>query len=201
MRRGPKEALPILGSKEICPRCGRPATFQVPGDKKLRCARYASQCPAVRELNSKMLAEAYEQGRKTTKFTNEQRSKGRAGKRFAVFGRPGHGAFKSALILERGHRCEKCDLTEWLLQPITLELEHTDGDRQNNTRENLLLLCPNCHSLTPTWRGRNRNKQRMVSDQELMAALDTEPTIHKALMKVGMTAKGANYQRCRALQK
>lgn len=65
---------------------------------------------------------------------------------------PKRDTLKKHLIHERGHQCQKCENTEWLGQPITLELEHIDGDNQNNERSNLLLLCPNCHSQTPTWR-------------------------------------------------
>lgn len=52
-------------------------------------------------------------------------------------------------------RCSSCDLTTWQGKPIPLELDHVDGDRTNNRLENLRLLCPNCHALTPTYRGRN----------------------------------------------
>ena len=45
----------------------------------------------------------------------------------------------------------ECGLNEWLGQPITLQVDHIDGDRTNNTRENLRLLCPNCRSQTETW--------------------------------------------------
>lgn len=55
----------------------------------------------------------------------------------------------------RAHRCERCDLSEWNGQPIPLELDHIDGDRAHNELANLRLLCPNCHALTPTYRGRN----------------------------------------------
>lgn len=63
-------------------------------------------------------------------------------------------SIKKRLIEERGHICESCNLSTWLNKPITLELEHISGDRLNNTRENLRLLCPNCHAQTPTWRRR-----------------------------------------------
>lgn len=53
-------------------------------------------------------------------------------------------------------KCYKCNLTEWLKQPIPLELEHIDGDRSNNLLNNLTLLCPNCHALTSTWRRRKK---------------------------------------------
>jgi hypothetical protein len=63
-------------------------------------------------------------------------------------------SIKTRLLQEREHRCECCGLKEWLSQPITLELEHINGNRQDNDRDNLKLLCPNCHSQTPTWRRR-----------------------------------------------
>lgn len=59
---------------------------------------------------------------------------------------------KPHLIKERGHQCEECKLEEWLNKPITLEVEHVDGNTCNNNLDNLKLLCPNCHSYTPTWR-------------------------------------------------
>lgn len=52
------------------------------------------------------------------------------------------------------HKCYNCNLTDWMGFPIKLELEHIDGNHQNNQIENLTLLCPNCHSLTPSWRKR-----------------------------------------------
>lgn len=67
-------------------------------------------------------------------------------------------AIKSRLIFEGvlKNKCSRCSLTEWLGEILPLELDHIDGDNTNNKINNLRLLCPNCHSLTPTWRGRNR---------------------------------------------
>ena len=42
----------------------------------------------------------------------------------------------------------------WNGKPLTLQLDHIDGDRDNNTRENLRWICPNCHTQTPTFSGR-----------------------------------------------
>jgi len=49
-------------------------------------------------------------------------------------------------------------MTEWLGRPIPLELHHIDGNRDNNVLENYQLLCPNCHALTDSYRGRNSAK-------------------------------------------
>ncbi len=64
-------------------------------------------------------------------------------------------SLKPHLIKERSHQCERCKLTEWQNEIIPLEVEHSNGDRTDNRKENLKLLCCNCHALTPTWRGRN----------------------------------------------
>lgn len=52
-------------------------------------------------------------------------------------------------------KCELCPITnEWNGKSIVLELDHRDGDTFNNELVNLRWLCPNCHSQTPTFRGR-----------------------------------------------
>lgn len=57
--------------------------------------------------------------------------------------------------------CEGCDNKgEWMGQPLTLHLDHRDGDCSNHELENLRFLCPNCHSQTETYAGRNTGRQR-----------------------------------------
>ena len=51
--------------------------------------------------------------------------------------------------------CEECGLTEWRGRPLTLELHHRNGVRNDNRLENLAILCPNCHSQTENFGGRN----------------------------------------------
>jgi 5-methylcytosine-specific restriction endonuclease McrA len=68
----------------------------------------------------------------------------------------GHQTLKKHLISQRSHACESCGLAKWIAQPIPLEVHHRDGSRTNNAEENLQLLCPNCHAVTDTWKGRNR---------------------------------------------
>jgi hypothetical protein len=61
---------------------------------------------------------------------------------------------KKHLIKLKSHKCEKCNRTEWLDVPIPIEIHHIDGNRTNNSLDNLQLLCCNCHAFTDNWRGR-----------------------------------------------
>ena len=65
----------------------------------------------------------------------------------------------------RGNKCEDCGITEWLGREISMHVDHIDGDRTNNTYDNLRILCPNCHSQTPTFASKNvsaEGKQKMA---------------------------------------
>lgn len=52
--------------------------------------------------------------------------------------------------------CAMCGLSSWRGEPITLHLDHVNGIRDDHRRENLRFLCPNCHSQTDTYCGRNK---------------------------------------------
>lgn len=69
-------------------------------------------------------------------------------------------ARKRKLIDECGLVCSVCKQTEWMGKPIPLELDHIDGDSENNQRNNLRLICPNCHAQTQTYKGRNKGNGR-----------------------------------------
>ena len=66
-------------------------------------------------------------------------------------------------LLQEGYfkyECSCCGGTEWLNVPIPLELDHIDGNNSDNSFTNLRLLCPNCHALTPTYRGKNQERAK-----------------------------------------
>jgi hypothetical protein len=57
-----------------------------------------------------------------------------------------------------GPACQCCGITEHNKLPIKCQVDHIDGDSTNNKLVNLRLLCPNCHSQTDTFAGRNKGK-------------------------------------------
>jgi 5-methylcytosine-specific restriction endonuclease McrA len=57
------------------------------------------------------------------------------------------------------YECAICgNAASWLDAPLTLEVDHMDGDLYNNSPSNLRFLCPNCHRQTPNFAGRSRGK-------------------------------------------
>jgi 5-methylcytosine-specific restriction endonuclease McrA len=63
-------------------------------------------------------------------------------------------------LFEEGLKKQICELCGWSKKSIDgripVELDHLNGDHSDNRIENLRILCPNCHSLQPTHRGRNK---------------------------------------------
>lgn len=64
------------------------------------------------------------------------------------------------LLRKHGNACMICRNAVWLGQPIPIELDHIDGDPDNNVEANLRLVCPNCHAQTSTYKGKNKGKGR-----------------------------------------
>lgn len=106
-------------------------------------------------------------------------------------------ALKLRVLEDQRGLCNGCGLGSWRDRPLVLELEHKDGNSKNNDRSNLECLCPNCHSQTPTWRGRNKGLGNKISDAEYALVIQECGTIHGALTALGMAPKGNNYKRAK----
>lgn len=117
---------------------------------------------------------------------------------FESFGWEGR---RKRVIEQQESKCNKCKNNTWMGRPLPLEVDHINGDREDNCRENLEALCPNCHSLTPTWKGRNKRTKKYLTDEELTLILKQAPNICQGLTLAGMSPRGANYKRAKKLLK
>lgn len=71
---------------------------------------------------------------------------------------------KKYIFKKYNYKCAKCGwgMINKYTNTLPLEIEHIDGNYRNNTENNLILLCPNCHSLTSTYKGANLNNGRKL---------------------------------------
>jgi DNA-binding CsgD family transcriptional regulator/5-methylcytosine-specific restriction endonuclease McrA len=82
---------------------------------------------------------------------------------------------KRRLLIEglKPNSCAVCGITDWLGAPLSLAIHHINGDRRDNRVHNLELLCPNCHSQTDTYSGRNGHRRSPI--EPLAHATDDNP--------------------------
>jgi 5-methylcytosine-specific restriction endonuclease McrA len=75
---------------------------------------------------------------------------------------PERSTIRKYLTEDRGYKCEisECGLSEWLGKPITLQVDHIDGNPSDDRPSNVRLICPNCHSQTPFLGNGNRGRGR-----------------------------------------
>ena len=107
---------------------------------------------------------------------------------------------RRVLMEEQNGACNRCGLTHWQGELIPLEMEHKNGNHHDDRRENVELLCHNCHALSDFWRGRNKNDGRKrVTDAQILEAIEKKGNIRQALISLGMASKGNNYNRVKKL--
>jgi hypothetical protein len=72
---------------------------------------------------------------------------------------------KSRLIREGRltNRCEHCGINSWQGRKLVIQIDHINGDGRDYRLENLRMLCPNCHSQTPTYGGNNHTHRKRLA--------------------------------------
>ena len=81
------------------------------------------------------------------------------------------------VLAQQNGRCLWCGISEWRNAPLTLELDHINGNDKDNSYINLRILCPNCHSQTPTFRHRKRNATVVQTVERLPEEQDVSGSI------------------------
>jgi hypothetical protein len=71
-----------------------------------------------------------------------------------------HKSLRRWMLENKKHECCMCHNVRWFDLPIPLEVDHIDGHSENNSPDNLRLICPNCHSTTPTFKAKNKGNGR-----------------------------------------
>lgn len=122
-----------------------------------RCKENPDKLPPPRKTEAFYEAMKKRRGKVTNQHTNVDWS-------LIPFEKLGGGKRRERLFEEANHSCIQCGFnkTRDNGQSI-LEIDHIDGDHTNNTRENLRVLCPNCHALTPNFRNWGRTSKYKTS--------------------------------------
>lgn len=196
--------------------CGKEANYQLKNGKNC-CSKRPAGCDVLKELNRAGTTKAYTSGKRLpmkTVYKNlpsetKNRMNWAKGKTithnadiFTENSKYSNEMVKQRIVKDNllEYRCIKCGVDSWQGETIVLDLDHINGNNRDNRLENLRYLCPNCHSQTDTYKGRNKNNgKQKISDTDLLTAYSKCNNIRQALLEVGLAAKGGNYERMKRL--
>lgn len=195
--------------------CGQEAIYQLKNGKWC-CCKSANSCPINKNKNALGIQKS--EARKNRDYKQQYQNLSEEKKRninwnkgksiiskdliFTDNSLYSNDVVKKSLISNNliPYKCEVCGIEKWNGKDIKLELHHKNGNNKDNRLENLCFLCPNCHSQTENFRGRNINSGRqIVSDEQIIKVYNKYKNIRKTLLDVGLSPKGGNYARVKKL--
>jgi hypothetical protein len=113
-----------------------------------------------------------------------------------------HGRTKRALIHLFGNKCQRCGWCEVNLVTgiAPIELEHENGDWKDNSPDNVLLLCPCCHAITPTYKALNWGRGRNAVNGDCKLTSDKSPMQQRIqVTRLALVAQRRQQQICNLL--
>jgi len=100
---------------------------------------------------------------------------------------------RKRLLYLQNDQCAICSIDqEWNNMPLKFHLDHIDGDRTINNISNLRMVCPNCHSQTPTYGGKNGRK---ITNEQILELVHTKINNHQICLKLGINPSKRSYLR------
>lgn len=196
--------------------CGKISKFTLKNGKNC-CSKRPAGCEVLKKINSEKTKEAYITQKRlpmTMVYENlpletKEKMNWAKGKIltpseliFTENSLYSNGMVKQRIVKDNllEYKCIKCGVDSWCGETIVLDLDHINGDNLDNRLTNLRYLCPNCHSQTDTYKGRNKNTGKVkITDHELLTSYAKCGNIRQALLEVGLAAKGGNYERMKRL--
>lgn len=102
-----------------------------------------------------------------------------------------YGALKQRLLKNRvlKNECQICNITEWNGKKIVMHMDHIDGNKRNHRLENLRMICPNCHSQTPTYAGKKRpdmDYRNKLTELQIKNAVESSFTYKEVYCKLNI---------------
>lgn len=188
--------------------CGNEAQYEF-NNGKYCCSRNYQSCPEVRRKNSNKIKKAHKNGEIPKKQLDGNRgaNKGRMfadeDKYFCKESEYRTSDVRRVIIRHNliDYECGECGRKEWRGEKLPLELHHKNGNKKDHRIKNLIFLCPNCHSITKNWRGKDSVGNKKVSDQKIIETIPKCESIRQVCLEVGLSGKGGNHPRIRKLMK